>query len=288
MISIVVAGMVTGTLLMSMAFASVSTSLNGVKAPLPKLRWPIAVIGHRAGAGIAPENTLAAIRQAIRLGIDYVEIDVRTSKDGTLVIMHDGGVDRTTNGHGPIRDLTFAEIRALKMKNRFGARFEAQQVPTFDEALTLCRGKVNIYLDHKEADTATVLEALRKHGMERNVIVYNGVEGVNGWKRIAPAIPVMPSLPDNFRRPGGVADFEKSCPAEVLDGHFREWTRELVEQAHAAGVAVYVDIMGPDDNPAGYARAIEMGVDGIQSDYPDRLVRFLRERDHPERAGGWD
>jgi glycerophosphoryl diester phosphodiesterase len=254
------------------------------RAKLPAPRWPIAVVAHRAGGGIAPENTLAAIRQAIRLGVDYVEIDVRTTKDGRLVIMHDGSVDRTTNGHGAVRSLTLAEIRALTPNNRFGARFDGEKVPTLDEVLTLAKGRVNIYLDHKDADTPAVLAALRRRGMERNVLVYNEPEGANAWKRVAPAIPVMPSLPDDYRRPGGVAEFEKLCPAEALDGHFREWTRALVEQAHAAGVKVYVDIMGPDDNPDGYARALAMGVDGIQTDYPDRLTRFLRNQATSKRV----
>lgn len=247
-------------------------------ARLPKLRWPIAVVGHRAGAAIAPENTLAAIRQAIELRVDFVELDVRTTKDGALVIMHDGNVDRTTSGHGAVRDLTLAQIKALDIKNKFGTAFDGERVPTFDEVMAVCKGKVNIYLDHKEADTPTVFAALKKGGMERNVVVYNGVEGVKEWKRIAPSIPVMPSLPSSFRRPGGVAEFEKDCPAEVLDGHFREWTKELVEQAHAAGAKVYVDIMGPQDNAEGYASAIAMGVDGIQTDHPDRLTAFLKER----------
>src|SRR4029079_12423982 len=109
-----------------------------------------------------------------------------------------------------------AEIRALQVKSRFGDKFEPQTVPTLDEVLTVCKGKVNVYLDHKDADTPTVFAALKKHGMERNVVVYNGVEGVNLWKRVAPRIPVMPSLPDSYRRAGGIAEFEKVCPAELL------------------------------------------------------------------------
>jgi glycerophosphoryl diester phosphodiesterase len=223
------------------------------------------------------------------LGADYVEIDVRTTKDGALVIMHDSTVDRTTTGHGPVRNLTLAEIRPLKVKNRFGPKFEGEKVPTLDEVLEVSHGKVNIYLDHKDADTEEVLRHLRKYGMEKSVLVYNGPEELVAWKRVAPAIPVMPSLPDEYRRPGGITDFEKACPAEALDGHLREWTRELVEQAHAAGVKVYVDIMGPEDNPAGYARAIEMGVDGIQTDTPDRLMTFLRERSAAAKVrNSWD
>ena len=177
-----------------------------------------------------------------------------------------------------MRDLTLADIRRLAVKNRFGAGFQDEPAPTFDEVLDLCRGKVNVYLDHKDADTAAALQALRAHGMEKNVVVYNGPAGVKEWKRLAPSIPVIPSLPAAFRRPGGVAEFEAGCPAEILDGHVREWTRELVDQAHAAGAKVYVDIMGATDNAEGYAQALALGVDGIQTDYPDRLAKFLRDR----------
>ena len=254
------------------------------RAPLPRLRWPVAVIGHRAGAGVAPENTLGAIRQAIRLHVDYVEVDVRTNRDGALVIMHDPTVDRTTNGRGAVRALTLAEIRLLAAKNRFGSAFQNERVPTLAEVLALCRGKVHLYLDQKDADTTTTLKALKAHGMEKSVLVYNEPEPLKEWKQLAPALPVMPSLPAAYRKPGGVAEFEASCPAEALDGHVREWARELVDQVHAARVKVYVDILGSTDNAEGYAGALALGVDGIQTDYPDRLTRFLREQHHSGRA----
>lgn len=266
-------------LILALSIAPAVALAAGEKAPLPKLRYGVAVIAHRGGAGIAPENTLAAYRQSIRLKADYVEIDVRTTRDGALVIMHDSTVDRTTDGHGKVRDLTFAEIRALRVKNRFGPEFADQKVPTLDEVLALCRGKIHVYLDHKDADTAAVIAALKKHRMDRSVVVYNNPEKLKEWKRLAPQIPVMPSLPDELRRPGGPAAFEAECPAEVLDGHLIEWTKELVDEAHAAGAKVYVDIMGPTDTPEGYSRAMALGVDGIQTDHPDALVKFLRERE---------
>jgi glycerophosphoryl diester phosphodiesterase len=249
-------------------------------APLPPLKHPIAVIAHRAGRGIMPENTLAAIRNAIRLGVDYVELDIRATRDGHLVIMHDGSVDRTTNGNGAVRDLDFATIRSLDAGSKFNAKYAGEKVPTFDEVLQLCHRRVHIYVDHKQAPTEQMFAAIKKHGMEREVIVYNGPEALKEWKRIAPHIPVMPSLPDSFRRPGGVAEFEKDLPAEVLDGNIVEWTKELVDQAHALGVKVYVDNLGPNDNPEGFKKAIEMGVDGIQTDYPDQLIAYLKTQAH--------
>jgi len=245
-------------------------------APLPPLRHPIAVIAHRAGRALSPENTLGAIRKAISLGVDYVELDIRATKDGQLVIMHDGSVDRTTNGHGAVKDLTLAEIRALDAGSKFDPKYAGEKVPTFEEVLKLCKGKVCIYVDHKQAPTEQVLALIRKFGMEKRVVVYNGPRDLLEWKKIAPSIPVMPSLPDEYRRPGGIAEFEKLLPAEVLDGNLVEWTKELVDQCHALGVKVYVDNLGPNDNPDGFRKAIDMGVDGIQTDHPDMLVESLR------------
>ena len=248
-------------------------------APMPSLKHPIAVIGHRAGRGIRPENTLIAIRNAMKLGIDYVELDIRATKDGQLVIMHDREVDRTTNGKGAVKDLTLAEIRALDAGSKFGPKYAGEKVPTFEEVLKLCRHKMHIYVDHKEAPTEQVFDMIRKYDMEKEVIVYNGPQDLLEWKKIAPHIPVMPSLPDQYRREGGVAEFEQYLAAEVVDGNLVEWTKELVDQCHALGVKVYVDNLGPNDNPAGFQKAIEMGVDGIQTDYPDQLVAYLKA--HP-------
>lgn len=247
-------------------------------APLPRVRHRIAVIAHRGGRALAPENTLAAFRKAIALGADYVEVDVRATRDGHLVLMHDASVDRTTNGHGAVRDLDLAAIRALDAGSRFGAEYAGERVPTLEEALGLCRGRIGIYLDHKEAPVAQVWRAVREHGMERQVIVYDGTEGLKEWKAEAPGVPVMPSLPDEYRRPGGIAAYLRVLRPEVLDGNILEWTAPLVREAHAAGIRVYVDNLGPADNPAGFRRAIAMGVDGIQTDHPDQLLRVLAER----------
>ena len=245
-------------------------------APLPRLKHPIAVIAHRAGRGIMPENTMSAIRNAIKIGVDYVELDIRATRDGQLVIMHDGTVDRTTNGKGAVKDLDFATIEALDAGSKFSAKYAGEKVPTFDQVLALCRNRVHIYVDHKQAPTEQVYAEIKKHGMEKQVVVYNGPRDLKEWKAVAPHIPVMPSLPDEFRREGGIAEFEKYLAAEVLDGNIVEWTKELVDQAHALGVKVYVDNLGPNDNPDGFRKAIEMGVDGIQTDYPDQLVAYLK------------
>jgi glycerophosphoryl diester phosphodiesterase len=240
------------------------------------LKHPIAVIGHRGGRAIAPENTLAAFRKAIELGADYVEIDVRTTKDGQLVIMHDGTVDRTTNGKGAVSSFTLAEIKKLDAGSKFSSQYANEPVPTFDETLSLCKGKVHIYLDFKEANVNKTLLVLKKHKVEKEVVVYADVSELQEWKKLAPKIPVMPSLPDEFRRAGGVQDFEKTLQAEILDGGVEEWTKELVADAHKVGAKVYVDCLNRMDNDVSFQHAIDIGVDGIQTDHPDRLIDFLK------------
>src|SRR5579871_1635952 len=114
------AGFVLLTVL-AVALSAHADDLAASFAPLPRLKHPIAVIAHRAGRGIMPENTLAAIRNAIKLGVDYVELDIRATSDGHLVIMHDSTVDRTTNGKGAVRDLDFATIESLDAGRKFSA-----------------------------------------------------------------------------------------------------------------------------------------------------------------------
>jgi hypothetical protein len=160
---------------------------------MPKTRNRIAVIAHRGGAGIMPENTLAAFQHAIRLGCDYVEIDVRTTRDGKLVIMHDRTVDRTTNGSGAVNELTLAAIRKLDAGAKFSPLYRGEKVPTLDEVFELCRGKINVYIDHKDATVQAILRTIRRHRMEKQVLVYGGLEKLKEWKQTAPDIPIMPS-----------------------------------------------------------------------------------------------
>ncbi|MDW8322133.1 MAG: glycerophosphodiester phosphodiesterase family protein [Armatimonadota bacterium] len=243
---------------------------------MPPIRNRIAVIAHRGGAGIMPENTLAAFQRAIRLGCDYVEVDVRTTRDGKLVIMHDRTVDRTTNGSGAVNELTLAAVRKLDAGAKFSPLYRGEKVPTLDEVFELCRAKINVYIDHKDAPIEAILHSIRRHRMEKQVLIYGGWEKLKAWKQVAPHLPVMPSLPQQYRKPGGIAELKKELPVDALDGDMDLWTSELVQEAHREGITVYVDNLGRPDTPEGYRQSIEMGVDGIETDYPDELLRFIR------------
>src|ERR1019366_3692825 len=125
--------------------------INAQKAMVPEAKHRFIVIAHRGYHVEVPENTLAAYENAIKNGVDYVEIDLRTTKDSMLVIMHDATVDRMTNGKGKISDLTYGEVHKLKVIDKRKDSTKTYPVPTFEEVLHICRTKIYIYLDFKDA-----------------------------------------------------------------------------------------------------------------------------------------
>ena len=108
------------------------------------------MISHRGAAGLAPENTLASIREAIGQGAQFIEVDVQRSADGVLVLMHDRTVNRTTDGRGTIRELTWDEISELDAGSSFSPEFTGEPVPSLDSVLGLIRkSPVNLVLEAK-------------------------------------------------------------------------------------------------------------------------------------------
>ncbi len=130
----------------------------------PKKDYVLAV-SHRGDWRYAPENSLAAIQRCIDLGVDIVEIDVRLTKDGHLVLMHDLSVDRTTNGSGKVSEMTLEEIKQLRLRNACGVRHSRQQVPTLEEVMALTKEKIMVNLDKTEGETVReAFEVLVKTG----------------------------------------------------------------------------------------------------------------------------
>ncbi|MFS0879225.1 glycerophosphodiester phosphodiesterase [Metabacillus niabensis] len=107
------------------------------------------VVAHRGAAGYAPENTMAAFRKAVELKADFIELDIQMSKDGELVVIHDPTVDRTTNGVGEIRNLTYNEIKQLDAGKWFHKNFSGEKVPTLQEVLTEFSGKISFLIEIK-------------------------------------------------------------------------------------------------------------------------------------------
>lgn len=235
----------------------------------------IVVIAHRGPHEVEPENTLAAFRKGIEIGCDYVELDVRRTKDGALVLMHDSTVNSKTDGKGAVADMTLDEIRALDAGIKKGAQFKGEKVPLFEEALALCKkGKMKIYVDNKSGPPDEVIAAIEKHDMLKDVIIYDGPAKLRTFKKLRPAVWILPPHPGGAER---ITAMARDLKPEALDGNMRSWTQEQIDAAHTAGVQVWVDVLGVWDNEKGIRKAAEMGVDGMQTDHPAMVIRVLKE-----------
>jgi glycerophosphoryl diester phosphodiesterase len=245
---------------------------------LPKSKNKMIVIAHRGDHTIAPENSLMAIQNAINDGADYVELDIRTTNDGKLVLMHDGTVDRMTNGKGNINELSFDTIRALKLFNKRITNSDTLQVPTFEEALQLCKNKINIYLDFKAAHVPQVYEAIIKANMQNQMVVYiNAPNQYTDWRKYVPTMPLILSLNKKVKDSTEMVEYLNKINIDILDGNWNEYTQETVNAATKMGVPVWADMQATKEDDAYWLKGIELGLLGIQTDHPKELVQFLKK-----------
>lgn len=243
--------------------------------PLPKTKHKLVVIAHRGSHLKFPENTLTAYEDAIKEGADYVEIDLRTTKDGHLVIMHDESTTRMTDKKGLIKDLNYSEIRDLKIKSNDKEDTTTYRIPDFKSVLDLCKGKINIYLDFKEADVAESYRLIKEAGMQNNLVVYlNKEEQYGQWKKVAPRIPLMASLPENMNISQLNTLLDKR-PVDIVDNAYND---ETVNLMHKRKIAVWVDVQSNDEGPEKWEKSLKQGVAGLQTNHPEKLIEYLEEK----------
>ncbi len=240
--------------------------------PLPKTKHKLVVIAHRGSHLKVPENTLAAYENAIKEGADYVEIDLRTTKDGRLVIMHDESITRMTGKKGLVKDLNYSEIKDLKLNPNHKEDTTTYRIPEFTSVLNLCKGRINIYLDFKDADVPKTYRLIRHAGMQNNIVVYlNKEEQYGQWKNVAPQVPLMASLPDNLDI-SQLKNLLNKMPLEVVDNAY---DNEKLSLMHKMKIAVWLDVQSKDEGPEKWGQALKQSVDGLQTDHPEKLVKYL-------------
>lgn len=148
------------------------------------------IIAHRGASAECPECTLSSIRRAIEVGATAVEVDVRTSQDGQLFILHDTTLDRTTSGQGPASSLKLNELQQLDAGSWFSKAYKNERIPSLIESAQVCRGKIDLLLDLKEQGDEydrKVVEIIRKHGDTTRTIV--GVRSVAQARRFRKYMP---------------------------------------------------------------------------------------------------
>ena len=217
-------------------------------------------IGHRGAAGHAPENTLAAVQKGIDLGVDFVEIDLRRTADGALVALHDVTVNRTTNGRGRVDVLTLAQVRAFDVG-------KGERIPTLEEVLQAAAGRTGVMIELKVPGLAApTLHAVRNTQF-RNPVIYASFlhDELGEFRAVAPDAAFMLLFDKVPKDPVTYAMAYR--PAYVGLRHDRV-SRGLVEAFHKEHMLIWVYT---PNTLADIRGALSAGVDGVISDYPERI-----------------
>ena len=233
------------------------------------LKPVVGVAVHRAANEFAPENTLSAMQIALDLEVDYIEMDVRQTRDGHSILLHDGSLDRTTNGKGPVNQMNFSDVRSLSAGTWFDAFFANEKVPTLEEACRLLSEhnakfshKTYFYVDCKEINAKVLLDELTKYQLlEGSVFYINEEKQIGQIRALAPQAKILPGL-DNR------SDMDKMIDAlhpYALDANWKELSKEMIDKAHAKGVKIFSDGFGGNMNAESYVKAIQAGIDVIST-----------------------
>ena len=260
-------------------------------------RKEVLVVSHRGDWRNAPENSLLAFRNCIEMGVDMIEIDLKMTKDGHLILMHDKTIDRTTDGKGLPSDYTLEEIRKFHLKNGLG-RVTPHVIPTLEEVLNLCKGKILINIDKgydyfKEAYALT-----EKTGTTQQVVIKSGyplskVRAENG--DVLNKVIYMPIVSLDKPDAGQMIDEYLTISPVAIECCFQQVTPEalrLLQKIKASGTKIWINSLwsslnaGHDDDRAveekqpdkSWGWLINQGATLIQTDRPAELLKYLKEK----------
>lgn len=231
---------------------------------------------HRGASGHAPANTLAAFLMAAEMGADGIELDVHLSKDGEAVVIHDHTVDATTDGHGHVSAMTLSELRRLDAGIGFGGRFAGQRIPTLQEVFDAVGHRLLINVEikvapghHPRQQEAEVVRLIEDNQLVDRVIVSSfSARSLGRVRRLNPniALGLLHGIP-LLRWP--------RTRYEAMHPSFRTVGTRYLDRARKRGARVHVWTVNETDD---MQRMRDLGIDGIITNYPDRLCDVLAGR----------
>lgn len=239
----------------------------------------ILVASHRAVHHQFPENSRPAIQEAIRLGVDIAEIDVKVSKDGIPMLMHDGKVDRTTNGKGSFETLTFEELRKLKLVSN--GKVTDETIPTLEEALQIAKGNILVDLDLKTDQIDKVIEVVKK--MEATGFVFFFDSDYEILSKVDSASKKFMIMPRAYSQAMADSALTRFKPEVVhIDSKF--YTPEVTSLIKGKKARIWINALGQPDAEIRKGKAREtltaltkQGANIIQTDEPEKMIATLRE-----------
>ena len=277
---------------------------NRAEKILAKINDPnsdyVAVIAHRGDWRNNPENSIAAIESVIRMGVDMVELDVKMTKDSVLVLMHDQSINRMTDGQGMIMDMTYDSLMTFTLKSPRNMPADSLRIPTLREALTCCKDRILVNVDHAYPYYKEIVELTEELGVTGQVLMKgkSSIDKVNeDMSKHEHNLLYMPIV--DINRPQGQELFADYLDKGVVPMAFEvcwqypgEEINNCVAEIKKMGSKIWVNTLwgsicggdGNDDNAAFaadepgnvYGQYIDMGVGMIQTDYPAMLLNYLR------------
>ena len=244
-------------------------------------------IAHRGASGTHPENTLIAVQAGINKGADMIEIDVHMSSDGEAIVIHDATLERTTNGEGEVKDFTTAELQTLDAGSWFDSTFEGEKLPSLAEVLQLVNGQKQLLIELKQG------KAGRYEGLEQRCIELVNQHNARSWvilqsfesetvdemrridgdleihKLIGGDMPVLPAYFDGETQWGNILNYPG---VQAINPWFKTLNQRFINQAHDNSLKVFTWTVNEEED---MRSLIEMGVDGIITNFPERLKPLL-------------
>ena len=237
------------------------------------------IFAHRGASAHAPENTLASFELALSQGADALELDARLSADGQVVVIHDPTVDRTTNGHGRVAQLTSTELRSLDAGGFFSEKYRGEKIPLLEEVFEAAGKKAFINVELKNHPTSRdplverVCALITKHGLEKRIIFSSLLASNLGKaKRLLPEVPrgllALRGWMGAWARSFGFSFGDYIA----LHPHLTDVTKEQIVRVHRLKRRVHVWTVNQAED---MARLNTWGVDGIFTDDPQLALRAL-------------
>ena len=230
----------------------------------------IGIVCHKGANKVAPENTYAAAQQCIDWGAGTVEIDVWTSRDGELLLMHDDTVDRTTNGSGHVIALTAAELALLDAGSWFSPAFAGEPIPVLSEFLEWIRGRARLFLDVKFAHPQQLLDLLARTDMHDECFIWSASDA---WMELLHGLDPSMALKVNVSTPKDVADAHKAFGARIVEVSLDAMSNELVEACRERGIKTMIY----EKDPATFPDVIRRQPDMVNLDHADLFLQALRK-----------
>ena len=228
----------------------------------------------------APENTFAAAKRCVDWGVDYVEADVWTSRDGVFYLMHDITVDRTTNGTGCILTLTSSQIDRLDAGSWFGPQFAREKVPRLEDFLRWIKGQAGVFLDVKFAHPQQLIDLLHATGMVGDCFLWCQIVE---WMHIARMLDPRLALKVNARSVQDVVEAAEHYRAQIVEVGLDDMSPELIAACRERGLRIMV-IQTKKDAEA-FRQVLQWDVDMINLEHTDVFLDILADHDKGEKSG---